>query len=215
MTTHSTIYSLATFLAATMMGVVGCGSHVLLGYEMGGASNVDSATGGATIGSSDFSTGGSTAMPAPSDGGNCDATCSTPAGTVYDFTSVSDVYSALVGTWQICPGAGTTFGNAPADAIGIEFGPISSQIKVLNSPEGGNFYFLVQGSNGPVRGEGVDYQMVYYVAQEGSLAYFTLIMSKESLGGFGGAFRYSPCPREFQIDGGSTNPGSSAILVPF
>jgi hypothetical protein len=33
--------------------------------------------------------------------------------------------------------------------------------------------------------------------------------------GFGGSFRYSPCPRELEISGGSANPGDRAILVPF
>jgi len=231
MMTHSKAYRLATFLAATMTAVVGCGNHVLLGDETGAAGSIGfatggainswnnistgGATGGATSGSGDISTGGTVAIPNSTDGGNCTttATCSTPAGPLYTFTSVSDVYSAMVGTWQICPGAGNIFATAPADTIGVEYGPASAQVTANGSTVGGNMYFLVQGPNGPVRGAGFDYQLTYDIPPVGGPDFFQLYMHPDPMSGFVTALRYSPCPRELQIEGDFDT--SSSVLVPF
>jgi hypothetical protein len=75
-------------------------------------------------------------------------------------------------------------------------------------------YYLVQGSTGPVRGAGFDYQLTYDVSPEGQ-GHWQLNMHPAPNSGFGGSFRYSPCPREFELSGGSVSPSDKAILVPF
>jgi hypothetical protein len=180
-------------------GGSGAGGRATGSSGSGGASS-----GGAGGGSSGGAGGGST----------CAATCATPAGTVQGFSSVEEVYAALVGLWQICPGAGRTFPTAPPDTIGVEYGPASPAPTPNGSTAGGNMYYLVQGAAGPVRGAGFDYQLTYDVSPEGPGA-FQLNMHPAPNSGFGGTFRYSPCPREFEISGGSANPGDRAILVPF
>jgi hypothetical protein len=61
-------------------------------------------------------------------------------------------------------------------------------------------YYLVQGPSGPVRGAGFDYQLTYDVSPEGP-GFFQLNMHPAPNSGFGGSFRYSPCPTEFEILG--------------
>jgi hypothetical protein len=144
----------------------------------------------------------------------CPSTCDTPAGTVYAFQSTAEIYAAIAGAWQICAGAGRTFPTAPADTIGVEYGPVSAETTAGESTAGGNMYFLKQGSAGPERGAGFDYQLTYDVSPEGP-GQWQLNMHPTPNSGFGGSFRYSPCPREFQISGGSVSPSDKAILVPF
>jgi len=161
-------------------------------------------------GADDGSSGGdSPTGTSTSDGGtgnSCSASCDTPAGEVHPFESVEEVYAAMEGRWQVCPGSGTTFAAAPADMIGIEYGPTTPD-------EGGKMYYLVQGVDGPVRGQGFDYQLTYDVSPLGDD--FQLNMHAAPNSGFGGSFRYSPCPTMFEISGGSVSPGAEAILVPF
>ena len=144
----------------------------------------------------------------------CPATCETPAGTVFTFSSPEQATTALTGVWQICTGSGRTFPTAPADAIGIEYGPASPQATAYGSTIGGNMYYLVQGAAGPVRGAGFDYQLTYDVTPLGPGS-FQLNMHPTPNSGFGGGFRYSPCPQEFEISGGSVSPADRAILVRF
>ena len=72
----------------------------------------------------------------------------------------------------------------------------------------------MQGSTGPVRGAGFDYQLTYDVSP-GTPGHWQLNMHPAPNSGFGGSFRYSPCPREFELSGGSVSPSDKAILVPF
>jgi len=60
------------------------------------------------------------------------------------------------------------------------------------------------------RGAGFDYQLTYNLYPEGVNSY-QLDMYQN--GGFGGGWRYSPCPRELQI--GQTEGSGKALLVPF
>jgi hypothetical protein len=144
----------------------------------------------------------------------CPAACSTPAGTVYAFTSTEEIYAAIAGLWQICAGAGRTFPTAPADTIGVEYTPGSATPTAGGSTVGGNMYYLVQSATGPVRGAGFDYQLTYDVSPEGP-GQWQLNMHPMPNSGFGGSFRYSPCPREFEISGGSVSPADRAILIAF
>jgi len=186
--------------------VVGCGSHILLGDEMGGAGSIGSTTGGAASDSG--------SLGALSTGANCAATCSTLAEPVYGyFTSIAEVYSALGGTWRICQGAGTALYGAPADAIGVEYDAASPQVTGHGTVAVGNMYYLVQGTNGPVRGQGFDYQLTYDVSALGTNSY-QLDMHDTPASGFGGPIGYSPCPRQFTIGPYSGSSGI-AIIVPF
>ena len=143
----------------------------------------------------------------------CGATCSTPAGTVQPFTSVADIYTAMAGTWQICSGAPLwTSVGAPADVIGVEYGPASGALTANGSTVGGNMYYLVAGPSGPVRGSGFAYQLTYDISPEGPSS-FQLNMHPAPNSGFAGSVRYSPCPTELQLlflEG-----GDSSVLVHF
>jgi hypothetical protein len=133
------------------------------------------------------------------------ATCSTAAGTVQNtFSSQAEVYSIFVGTWRICAGGNISFPGIPADAIGVEYDAPPD----LSS--NGNMYYLVQGPSGPVRGQGFNYQLTYNLYPEGPNSY-QLDMYQN--GGFGGAWRYSACPKELQIQ--QTEGSGEALLVPF
>jgi hypothetical protein len=149
------------------------------------------------------------------DGGTatCGATCSTPAGTVQAFTSVADIYAAMAGTWQICSGAPLwTSVGAPADVIGVEYGPASSSLTANGTTVGGNMYYLVAGPSGPIRGSGFAYQLTYDISPEGPSS-FQLNMHPAPNSGFPGSVRYSPCPTELQLlflEG-----GDSSVLVHF
>jgi hypothetical protein len=140
----------------------------------------------------------------------CLQTCSAPAGTVQSFSTAEEVYQALVGPWQICPGASGTF-PGPSDVIGVEYGPASYATTVNGSTVGGNMYYLVQGPSGPVRGSGFAYQLTYDVSPEGPGS-FQLNMHPAPNSGFGGSFRYSPCPTQFWMQG---SPSGSAVIIPF
>jgi hypothetical protein len=143
---------------------------------------------------------------ADGDAGPCAATCSTPAGTVQTtFASQEEVYSIFVGIWKLCPGGRPVFPGIPSDVIGIEFDAPPDMAS------NGNMYYLVQGSSGPVRGAGFDYQLTYNLYPEGGNTY-QLDMYQN--GGWGTQdWRYSPCPKELQIPQmyGSTK----ALLVSF
>jgi hypothetical protein len=143
----------------------------------------------------------------------CPATCSTPAGAVYTFSSVEEIYAAIAGRWQICSG---TFPAAPADTIGVEYGPGSAEPTASGSTVGGLMYYLVQSAAGPVRGSGFAYQLTYDLSPE-ALGVWQLNMHPDPNSGFGsGAFLYSPCPREFELNNiNDASPGGSVLLVPF
>jgi hypothetical protein len=197
--------------AGSFAGAGGAGGSAGSSIGAGGAGG--SAGGSTGVGGTGGGAGGSTGVggiggsPASIDGGDntCRATCSTPAGTVQTtFASQSDVYSIFVGQWRICPGGDISFPGIPADAIGVEYDAPPD----LSSD--GNMYYLVQGSSGPVRGAGFDYQLTYNLYPEGVNSY-QLDMYQN--GGFGGGWRYSPCPRELQI--GQTEGSGKALLVPF
>ncbi len=145
----------------------------------------------------------------------CFATCSTAAGLVHTFASVEEVYTALEGRWQFCGSNwSSAFPSAPADAIGVEYGPATVTDASCGLTGGGNcgggaMYYLVQSSSGPARGMGFAYQLTYDVSPNGT--YFQLNMHPLPNSGFGGSFEYSPCPTELLIMGFSGN----ATLVPF
>jgi hypothetical protein len=144
---------------------------------------------------------------------SCGATCSTPAGTVQAFTSIADIYAAMAGTWQICAGAALwTSVGAPADVIGIEYGPASTAPTANGSTVGGNMYYLVAGPSGPVRGSGFAYQLTYDISPEGQSS-FQLNMHAAPSSGFAGSVRYSPCPTELQLL--FLEAGDSSVLVHF
>lgn len=181
-----------------------------IGGDGGSAGTTGAAGTSAVAGTSGTAgTAGSVNLPP-----TCPASCSTPAGTVYAFTSTEEIYIAMAGQWEICAGAGRTFPTAPADTIGVEYTLGSATPTANGSTVGGNMYYLVQGAAGPERGAGFDYQLTFDVSPEGP-GQWQLNMHPMPNSGFGGSFRYSPCPREFQISGGSANPGDRAILVPF
>jgi hypothetical protein len=138
--------------------------------------------------------------------GSCAATCATPAGLVQNtFSSQEEVYSIFVGQWRLCPGGSDVFPGIPSDVIGIEFDAppdISSN---------GNMYYLVQGSDGPVKGQGFAYQLTYNLYPEGGNSYQ---LDMYQTGGFGTtAWRYSPCPKELQIP--QMYGSAMALLVSF
>ena len=147
--------------------------------------------------------------------GACSATCSTPPGTIqlYEGNAASndELWAGLIGVWQICSRAYEVFLAAPSDTIGVEFAPPSTEDASV--PQG-NLFFLTRGPSGPVRGGGFDYQQTYEV-DRGVLYCHTSYSS-----GLGFSIKYSPCPREWQVDATNAtylSAGSRrrATLVPF
>jgi hypothetical protein len=149
--------------------------------------------------------GGATVDANPGDdAGSCPATCGTPAGLVATLVTPSDVYAVIGGSWQVCGSAGTAFG-APADAIGLEFDPVSG------TPASGNAYYLVSGPTGPVRGSGFAYQLTYDVSGGGASGPLQLNVHPTPNSGWGGSIRYSPCPMELEIND-AVNASSSTLV---
>jgi hypothetical protein len=87
----------------------------------------------------------------------------------------------------------------PPTSSAVEFGPASTAPTDGGSTVGGDMYYLVAGPSGPQRGSGFAYQLKYDISPEGPAA-FQLNMHPAPNSGFGGAFRYSPCPREFEVE---------------
>ena len=150
--------------------------------------------------------------PGAYDGGDdtCSATCSTPPGTVllYEGNADSDakLRAGIIGVWQICFGAYSVFHWAPADTIGVEFAPPSPNDATW--PEG-NMFFLTAGPSGPVRGGGFEYEQTYLLDRG------VLYCHSSYNSGDGWDIKYSPCPREWQIDYSYSGPEQKATLVPF
>ncbi len=72
-------------------------------------------------------------------------------------------------------------------------------------------YYLVQGPNGPERGQGFAYQLTYDVGQEGTSV--QLNMHPAPNAGFGGSFRYSPCPTELFVPATSEPGGTTLVFL--
>ena len=163
--------------------------------------------------------GGSPGVYDAGESGACSATCSTAPGTIlppdpYLGSAAVDaaLWAGLVGVWQICDGGDSAFQGepamAPADTIGIEFGP---PIPSDTDPSGwakGNLFFLTRGPSGPVRGAGFEYQQTYMIT--GAWIYcFPVTNAHYTFG-----FKYSPCPREWELAPWGDY-GRRATLVPF
>jgi hypothetical protein len=147
-----------------------------------------------------------TGQPPPS----CVATCQTPAGDVAPLPTIDAVYSTFEGRWLICEGlAGWQGVGAPSDVVGVEFGPASAAPTANGSTGGGNMYYLVQQSGKLVRGAGGAYQLTYDVSPEGPS--YQLNMHPTPNSAFGTSFRYSPCPRELELNGVG---GPSTVIIP-
>jgi hypothetical protein len=157
------------------------------------------------------SSGAATTIRASATPPECAATCDTPAGTVKELTSIVQFYGAMLGSWQLCLQNGDPFG-APADTVGIEFAAAKTPPTASATNVSGALYFLVNGATGPQRGQGFDYQWTYQIAgQDSPLA---LYVHPTPNSGNNETVRYSPCPRELEIVGGSATFGRSAVLVP-
>jgi hypothetical protein len=154
-------------------------------------------------------TGGNPGVYAAGDG-TCPATCSTPPGTIllYEGTAASDdlLRAGLVGVWQICNGAIAVFHDAPADTIGVEFAPSPDNSSPY--PEA-NMFYLTPGPAGPVRGAGFEYEKTYMLSEG------VLYMHSSYNSGDGWEIKYSPCPREWEIDYSYYLPERKATLVSF
>ena len=133
--------------------------------------------------------------------GTCSATCSTPAGLVASFASDAELQAGIIGIWQFCNGAHGIIPGSPSDTIGVEFAPETTSDAGLTLSR---MYFLTRGPSGPVRGPGFDYQLTY-VIDDG------ILYCRSANGGNGFSIKYSPCPREWQIEG----PAGRGIIVPF
>jgi hypothetical protein len=133
--------------------------------------------------------------------GTCPATCSTPPGTLLTFASDNALEQGLIGVWRICDGAYAMFAGAPSDTIGVELTPpVRSDAGTVRS----FMYLLTQGPAGPVRGAGFDYQLTYEISDG-------VLYCHATSGGYGMSIQYSPCPREWQLEG----PAGKGIIVPF
>jgi hypothetical protein len=150
------------------------------------------------------------ATPPPSSAPTCAATCETPAGTVASSLTLDQSYAALAGRWLVCGDRQRWWTvGAPTDVVGVEFGVASRAPTANGGTMGGKMYYLVQGSAGLVRGVGAAYQLTYDLSPEGR--WFQLNIHATPSSGFGGSFRYSPCPRELELPGMGA---PSSVLTP-
>jgi hypothetical protein len=140
----------------------------------------------------------------------CAATCGTPAGAGYLFRSTAEGATAMTGLWQFCGVNRDTFPDLPADAVGVEFGPPESPVNGGRGG-GGNLYYLVTSSAGPIRGAGIAYQLTYEVVPYDGAYQLDVHPTPDVTAS--SALRYSPCPREFEF--GAYSSGLSTLLVPF
>lgn len=101
--------------------------------------------------------------------------------------------------------------GAPSDVIGIEFGPPSTA-PTASGETGGDAYYLVQGSSGPVRGSGFAYQLTYSVWQESAQSFQFNIFMFPSSNSLAGSLRYSACPSEIELDLAGTSAFSSLLV---
>jgi len=150
----------------------------------------------------------------PTADAGCGATCATPAGAVQPLNDLPSVATAMAGRWKFC---GNWPAGAPSDAVGIEFDAVSvSEVGADGgaSAEAGNAYYLVNGPSGPERGAGFAYQLTYDFEQWiSSVGVGTQVdVHPTPSSGFGGGIRYSPCPRELELDFVDASP---VVLVPF
>jgi len=82
---------------------------------------------------------------------------------------------------------------------------------VSGTPASGDAFFLVQGTSGLVHGSGFAYQLTYDVSGGDGEA-LQLNVHPMPSSGWGGAFLYSPCPRELEISNAAAN-GTTASYV--
>jgi hypothetical protein len=145
----------------------------------------------------------------------CAATCGSSAGEVADVATVHEFFDRIVGSWLICEGGHGAFGTIPSDAVGVEYAAPAPFEAAYGTILQGKMYFLVDGEQGPLRGSGFDYQLTYDVGlgPEDAERPSQLNMHPTPNSGFGGSFRYSPCPEQWEISGGSVGPGERAVLV--
>jgi hypothetical protein len=147
-------------------------------------------------------------------GGTCP-----PAGLVETFDTLAHASAAITGRWQVCTGEQNLAQFAPADSVGLEFGPASSGGGVCPqwSPTapclGGALYFLVAGPTGLTRGAGRMYQYEY-----GLMGDPTSDPQLEFVSAWGGSwgttFRYSPAPRELDVASFGYQGGATMVSIP-
>jgi hypothetical protein len=96
----------------------------------------------------------------------------------------------------------------PRDAIGIE---LEMTTVVSDKASKGNLYFLVAGADGPIRGNGANYQSAYDLFLPEPSTRVMILMKNPPTSG--GSIRYSQCPRLMEMSGSS--PGADFVLAPF
>jgi hypothetical protein len=171
-----------------------------------------SSGGGTSSSGSGGSGSGSSSSGGVPEGGMC------PMTATQAIASLSDAANDVAGQWSICEGLQNVVGSwAPSDTFGMEFTPATNgggSCGEWGSPcMGGLIYFLVQGSNGLVRGQTNAYQIWYALASNlaGSGAGLALNMTPTN-GSWTTSISYSATPREFWIE--STGYQGGARLIP-
>jgi hypothetical protein len=96
--------------------------------------------------------------------------------------------------------------------IGVEYAAPTLTPTTDGAFLSGNMYYLVDSPDGAVRGAGFDYQLTYDVSPQDPAQGppEQLNMHAVPNSGFGDGFRYSPDPRQWQLNTGEAN----AVLVP-
>ncbi len=136
-------------------------SSGIAGPDASGSSGGGTSSSGS--GGSNSGSGGSSSSGGVPEGGMC------PTTVTQAVASLSDAANDVAGQWSICEGLQYVVGSwAPSDAVGMEFTPATNgggSCGEWGSPcMGGLIYFLVQGSNGLVRGQTNAYQIWYALA---------------------------------------------------
>jgi hypothetical protein len=126
----------------------------------------------------------------------CEGDCATAFDPGQSPGPIDETYAALLGRWQFCSGGHEWLTWAPADTVGVEFGPANGPGDALHSSASGDAYFLVAGPDGAaVRGSGARYHLRYGVVGPPT----QVMMMRDDGGFFWGFPRYSACPRQLEL----------------
>jgi hypothetical protein len=165
---------------------------------------------------------GSCVEPVPLNGGMCQASCCAPVHADQNFTSLEQYYTTVLGRWLFCdPSMGAAQLVAPSDTIGVEWDPgvigDAGCDPQYYLPDGGyfpcftgDFWYLVPGPTGPVRGTTPDYHLTYDL--EFSNGTFDMNLHTQSGTVYTTFLEYSSCPLMFTVIGPFSN--FTDLLVP-
>ncbi|HYP90797.1 MAG TPA: hypothetical protein VEQ59_21670 [Polyangiaceae bacterium] len=147
-------------------------------------------------------------------GSTCPSACADePPETLSQLETEQEIFTAILGRWEICNRSPYTFPQSPEDVIGVEYTAPELRDDIFGGPPflEGDMYYLIAGDKGPERGVGDEYSSTYEV--RGSPGNLHITMNPEPNATFGGDSLYSSCPHQWRL--WSMYKEDWTMLVPF